>query len=249
MSFEPYAPLGEMPFPPGVHLPVGFPQIGDISKQLGLAVLGVFTPWAARESGVTWQPVKQPPDTNVAVMPINDQLVAAAQALAFNQPIPFVAILTQGATPPSPDHVATVLKGTPYRFYQTQAVYSQADKAPVPRISFLHWAENRQPGDSDGGPGSLVQAASNLSGKLAYATQVNYSSSALRTPPSTSFQSALEMQSGPMPTPSPPPTDLPPPPTEPPPTEAATMVTALVVGAAAAAAGFMIMRSQQKAKP
>ncbi|NLZ41373.1 MAG: hypothetical protein GX886_09000, partial [Comamonadaceae bacterium] len=150
--YEPYAPLGEFPVPPGVTLPTGFPQIGDITKQLGLPALGLYTPWAARESGVTWEPVQQPPDTNIAVFGINDQLLAAAHGLAFGQPVPFVALLTD--KPVSPEQIVTALKGTPYKFYQTQAAYRQTDQAPTPKIEFLHWAESRQPGDADKGSGN-----------------------------------------------------------------------------------------------
>lgn len=245
-NYEPYEPLGEFPLPPGVVLPTGFPQIGDITKQLGLPAFGIYTPWGARESGITWEDVDQPPDTNIAVFGINDALLAAAQGIAFNQPIPFVAVLTEGAVPPTPDHVATVLRDTPYKFYQTQAVYQQTDPAPTPRIYFLHWGESRQPGDADKGTGSLTQAAVTLGGKLTYAMQVNYNTTALRKPPAVPFASALAAQVGQADAGGPPgpPPDLPP--TEPPPTKKASMVGPVLVGAGIAVVTFFAVREFQK---
>jgi hypothetical protein len=175
-------------------LPSGFPQIVDITKQLGLQEVGLYTPWAARESSTTWEPVQQPPDTNIAVFALNDQLLAGAHTLTFGQPIPFVAILTE--QPVLPEQVSAALKGTAYKFYQTQAVYRQTDSAPTPKIVFLHWAESRPPGDVDKGVGSLTQAAASVGGKLTYAIQVNYQSTALRQPPAVPFLSALQAQMG-----------------------------------------------------
>lgn len=243
-SYEPYEPLGEFPLPPGVKLPTGFPQIADITKQLGLPEFGIYTPWGARTSGVTWEDVQQPPDTNIAVFGINDNLLAAAQTIALNQPIPFVAVLTDAAS--TPDHVEKVLKGTPYKFYQTQAVYRQSDAAPTPRIYFLHWAERRQPGDSDHGSGNLTQAAVTLGGKLTYSMQVNYNTTSSRPVPGVPFQSALAAQmagGGETPAPPPPP-DLPPPPTEPP--ARASMVGPVLLGAGVAAVTFFAVREMQK---
>lgn len=246
MNYEPYAPLGELPVPPGVQLPTGFPQIGDVAKQLGLQPFGVYTPWAARTSGVTWEPVSQPPDTNVAVFAINDSLLAAAQALAWGQPIPFVTLLTE--KPVSPEAITKALGGTPYKFYETQAVYKQTDAAPTPRIYFLHWAESRQPGDVGSGKTSLAQSAAQVGAALTYAIQVNYNTTASRKPPAVPFQSALESQmgnEGPVPPPPPPPN--PPPPTEPPPAKA-SMTGPLLVGAGVAAATFLIVREMRKGK-
>lgn len=246
-SYEPYAPVGEFPLPPGVTLPVGFPQIGDLAKQLGLSQLGIYTPWGARTSGVTWEPVSQPPDTNIAVFGINDALLAAAQTLSLNQPVPFVAFLTEKAN--SPEVIADALKGTPYKFYQTQAVFRQSDAAPTPRIYFLHWAERRQPGDSGMGNGSLQQVANSIGGLFSYAVQVNYNTSAMRSSPAVGFQSALETQmgtDGPTPPGPPPPDPLPPPPTEPP--KRASMVGALLVGAGVAAVTFYAVREMKRGK-
>lgn len=245
MSYEPYAPLGESPFPPGVSLPPGFPQIGDIAKQLGLKPFGVYTPWATRTSGATWEAVAQPPSTNVAVFAINDSLLAAAQTLAWGQPIPFVALLTEKSV--SPEVLTKAFGGTPYKFYETQAVYKQSDASPTPRIHFLHWAESRQPGDSGSGKTGLTQVASQIGAALTYAIQVNYNTTASRKPPGVSFQSALESQmasQGPIPPPPPPP-NLPPP-TEPP--SKASMAGPLLVGAGVAVATFFVVREMRKGK-
>lgn len=246
MNYEPYAPLGELPLPPGVVLPTGFPQIGDLAKQLGLKTFGVYTPWAARTSGVSWEPVSQPPDTNIAVFAINDALLAAAQALAWGQPIPFVAVLTEKSI--SPEVLTKAFGGTPYKFYETQAVYKQSDSAPTPHAYFLHWAENRQPGDAGSGKTSLAQAAAQVGGALTYSIQVNYNTTSARKPPGVSFQSALESQmanEGPVPPPPPPPS--PPPPTEPPPTKA-SMAGPLLVGTGVAVATFLVVREMRKGK-
>jgi hypothetical protein len=231
--------LGTTPAPPGTVLPPGLPGLemfGSIVQALGLKEVGLYTPWAARESGVEWEEVDQPPDTNVVAFSVNQQALNAAQSVTFGQPLPFIAIITSGM--PTPSQVESAFDLSPYTFYQTQAVYRQDDKAAVPRIYLMHWGEYRKPGDAMFNKGSIDQAAAKLAGASVYASQVDYKTTAQRTPPSQPFATVIG-QAGPAPGPElppPPPPAVPPPPsTGPKKTPPWLIIGALGVGAAAIA--------------
>jgi hypothetical protein len=247
--------IGQFPTPPGVTLPVGFPGLelfGQLIEQLGLEKLGLYTPWGARESGVEWEEVDQPPDTNIAAFVINDAVLKTAMGITFGNPIPFIAVITDGL--PTPATVEAAFAATPYQFYQTQAVYRQEDKSLVPRLYFMHWAEYRKPGDPLHGKGSIDTAAAKISGTCVYATQVDYTSTAQRSPPPVPFQQALTAQIGGGALPPPPlPGDLPapPPPGAPAPTEAApkkSYVLPVILGIGLAAGTFAAVRAIRKKK-
>jgi hypothetical protein len=241
------APMGAVsPTPPGWS-----DMFGNFAQMLGLVELGIYTPWAARESTMDWEPVQQPPDTNIAVWSLTDEGLRNGMQLAGGAPLSFVGILTNEL--PALEEVAAKLRGTPYRFYQTQAVYSQVDTGEPPVIRFLHWAIIRESGDSDKGASSMDVAAVSLGGKLVFAMQVPYGDTSRRNPPATDFDTALIGQIG-----EPPPIEVIPVPGTPgapaapgtPGARAAAGVPwAYVAGAGlvAAAAGFVITK-QVRAK-
>jgi len=184
---------GQVVAPPGAQ-PVtssGFSLFDNLIEQLQLPTIGIYTPWAARE-GMTWDEVRQPPETNVLIAGLNDDTWRAAQALAMGAELPWIGILADRT--PSTQEVVQALVGTAYEFFHTQAVYSQQDHSTPPTIRFLHWARLREPADPSKGTGSLSGAARQLGGQLVFAAQVNYDTSSQRTPPAMPFDQALSMQ-------------------------------------------------------
>jgi len=194
--YEPIG-LGEagLPAPPGTNFPASFPGL-DLLSQVGsmltLTPVGLFTPWGGRTGGVSWDDVKQPPDTNIALSSLTDALVRMVPTVTFGAPLPFIAVLTTKL--PTPNEVEAMWSGTDYQAYETDAIYDQADASPTPRILFLHWAERRQAGASGAGNKSLDQAAGSVGGRLVFAMQVDYRSTSRRQPPAIPFQQALAMQ-------------------------------------------------------
>jgi len=191
--FGPSLGLGVVVAPPGVSVSSGsgFELWDHLIDQLQLPTIGIYTAWGARE-GLDWEPVRQPPETNILIAGLNDDTWNAAQSMAFGAPLPWIGILADRT--PSTQEVIDALRGTPYEFFHTQAVYAQSDPADPPTIRFLHWARLRDQASADSGTGSLTQAASRVGGQLVFAAQVNYDTSATRTPPATPFEDALNAQ-------------------------------------------------------
>lgn len=181
--------MGELPAPPGTELPPGYPPL-DVATQLKLPAAGLYTPWAARDGKTDWQQVQQPPSTNVAAFQVNDAAIQAASLIAAGQQLPFVVVLTKDAK--SPTEITTAASGSPYDFYETQAVYSQDDKAQEPTPVYMHWLQLRSPNDSSGGSAPMQAVASRLGGTLLYAFPVDYGSTARRAPPSLPFTTVFD---------------------------------------------------------
>lgn len=241
-----YEPVGlgqaGFPAPPGTTFPTGFPLdlLAQVGTLLGLQSIGVYTPWAGREGGIDWDVARLPPDTNVTVSILTDQAVLMVPQATFGSQLPFVAILTDGL--PTPGQVESAWSSTPYQAYQTQALYRQDDPRPTPRIYFLHWGELRPPGGGRGNK-SLEAAAATIGGKLVFAMQVNYATTAVRQPPALPFEQAIAMQLGTGgPTPREPGVAIQPPSSTPPPApptaKKASMVVPVAFGAAVAAVTF-----------
>lgn len=245
--------LGQMAAPPGVQLSDGFSLLGEITSRLGLKHLGVYTPWATRQGATGWELVQQPPSTNIAVAALNQAAIEAALKITFSQPLPFIAIVTERL--PTPSEVEATYDGTPYQFYETQAVYRQDDTDPTPRIWFLHWGRFREAGDPQHGRGNMDKAAADIQGRLVFAMQVNYPTTATRSPPAVPFENALAVQFGTgtppnggavqPPGPEPPEPVVTPPPTAP---KTASMWMYAGVGAFTGVATFLIVREARKKK-
>jgi hypothetical protein len=249
--------VGQIIAPPGIQpaSSSGYDLWDQLIEQLQLPTVGVYTPWAARE-GLDWDVVRQPPETNIIVAGLNDDTWRGAQTLAMGASLPWIGILANQT--PSTQEVMEALRGTPYEFFHTQAVYSQADAGDPPTIQFLHWARLRDPGDEHSGTSSLTQMATNLGGQLVFAAQVNYDTSAVRTPPQMPFEEALAAQfpgqvtppGGELPPPNggePPPGYQPP---GPPPVEPykAYIIPIAATGVAFAIAGYFAARAIKKRK-
>ena len=190
--------MSGVPAPGGVALPPGLSAFVDLfTPLLTQARVDLLTAWATRVDATSWEPNPMPPSTNVAIFGLTDQALQAAQAASFQQPVPFVGVLSRSQVPP--DAVRSAANGSAYRYYETQAVFSQSDMGDPPKIVFLHWLEARQAGDASGGSKLLSVVASQLSGSLVFAMQVDYRTTVKRLPPAMSFIDAYTLQFGPPP--------------------------------------------------
>jgi hypothetical protein len=185
--------VGAIVAPPGVQpsSSSGFTLFDQLIEQLQLPTIGIYTPWGGRE-GMDWMEVRQPPDTNIVVAGLNDQTWTAAQTLSMGASLPWIGVLADRT--PSTQELVQAAVGTPYEFFQTQAVYAQEDASEPPTIRFLHWFRLRDPGDENGGSTGPSAIATAVNGQLVFAAQVNYSTSAQRVPPQMPFSEALAAQ-------------------------------------------------------
>lgn len=191
-----HSPLGKSVRMNAVGAPSGTsmsPQLlellRDLPDQLGLPKVGLSTPWAGRISDLDWQEINKP-DTNVQTFSLLDTDLLRAQQTLFGQPLPFVVIKTLKPVPRST--IETALIGSPYEFFETQAVYRQDDPNPIPRIEFLHWVR-RRPLDEEGGK-PMVKVADQVGGDLQYGQQVPVENTTFREPPAVPFQQAFDAQ-------------------------------------------------------
>ena len=163
----------------------------ELADALGLAPIGVYTPWATRVSDLEWESPERAPDTNTALWRLTDVALQAARDVTFGSPVPFVAILSQ--TPLTSTEADSLWSGTPYRAYETQAVYRQDDGKPIPTIFFLYWGERLDESEVPPHPRSLEQTAAIAEGVLVFGMQIPAGSSTTRDWPATPFATALEM--------------------------------------------------------
>lgn len=158
-------------------------------EQLNLASIGISTPWATRISDLNWQEIHNP-DTNIQTFIIRDVDILQAQQLMFGQPLPFLVLKTLNPIPRAT--VEAALVGSPYEFYETQAVYRQDDPNPIPRIEFHHWVR-RRPLDQEGSK-PMSKVAESINGDLLFGQQVPVEGTTLREKPSIGFQQAFDAQ-------------------------------------------------------
>lgn len=176
--------------PPGTSMPSSVAELlRGLAEQLVLPSVGISTPWATRTSDLDWQEIRNP-DTNVQTYILQDVDLARAQQAMFGQPVPFVVIKTLDPVPQAALEAAA--QGSAYEFYETQAVYRQDDKNPIPRIEFFNWMR-RVPLDEEGGK-PMGQVASELNGDLQFGLQVPVESTTSREAPTISFQEAYDAQ-------------------------------------------------------
>jgi hypothetical protein len=231
-TFGPQVEFNALAAPASVAVsPVMGELLRNLTDQLGLKQVAVYTPWATQQGDLDWQEISRP-DTNVAVFAINDPEVNKASELMFGAPLPFLTILTPHLI--TRGEAEAMLLGSPYEFYETQAVYNQGDSKVVPSIKFLHWVRRLDIGE--GGNKSMSAVADSLHGLLMFAQQVPVEGSTIREIPPTSFDEALRTQLGPIapepgPIPGPGPVPVPPSPLAPVSAKSAWVGLLLVAGA------------------
>jgi hypothetical protein len=240
--------VGSLIAPPGVPTSNGDTTdvYGDLTRLLGLANLGTYTPWAERTGSMNWEQVNMPPETNIAVAGLNDALLAQSTQLMFGQKLGWIAVLSDQL--PAIDAPGRAFQGTAYEFFQTLGVYNQDDPSTPPRIRFLHWARLREQTDKTSGGGSIEAAAAALGGRPVFAVQVDYTTTAKVPLPAQSFEEVIRLQLsagtpapvGPTPTPAPAPAKA----------SSVNKAWPMVVGAGLlmVVGGFVITRAVQQKK-
>lgn len=164
----------------------------DITGQLALPEMGVLTPWATRKGDLQWTEISKP-DTNIATFRIDDAAIKEAQnTVLFGQRLPFLTVLTGQLQ--TTTELKSILDGSMYELFETQAVYRQDDQDAIPNILFLHWLrvlpEDQIPRSSK----SMNQVAGEMLGQLLYSQQVPVESSTTRAAPAITFAQAFGVQ-------------------------------------------------------
>jgi hypothetical protein len=151
--------------------------------------LGVFTPWGVQTGSVSWQDLRNP-ENDLLVMPLSDELLAAAQTMAFGAPVGWIAVLAP--VPSTTEAAQRAFDDTPYGLDSAEGVYSQSDKSDPPLIKFLYWGKPREPEDGGGGRSNPSSIARALGGTLVFPIQIPRQNN--RTHPKIAFGNALDLQ-------------------------------------------------------
>lgn len=245
--------LGQTEGVPAINIS-GVEDFVQTAQGMQIPTMGVFTPWgqlvpASSEFGWQVVPLSAPADTNLVAFEMGE-VADLLESLGFGQPA-FLALLSE--RPLRPQQVSRALEGTPYtRYGDGLAVYSQGDAGGMPKMLFIYWAGLRDPGDEEGGSGSLSVAAQSLDATLTFAQQVPRDSTDQRDPPTATAHDASVQQypdvfpakewTGPEP---------PEPPPEPPPEDveeasATNLWPPILIGLASGALGIVIGRNVGK---
>lgn len=150
------------------------------------APLGIFAEWAKQVGDVDWQDSETGQD--YVIYPLTQAELTLANRDAFGHEVPCVAIMTRA--PRRPGVVEEAFDDCPYEHLETDAVYSEADRQPMPQAYFLYWAKLRE--GVDGGRVSLDAVARRLGGRLVFPMEIPRRRGRAR--PMGRFQDALRMQ-------------------------------------------------------
>lgn len=185
-----------IPAPYGTTLPRmnALHLFGEMPKALGLRFIDVLTPWAVRKGDTNWETVERP-GTNLRIWSVSTAALNRANEETFGHPVPFFALATPRQVPEA--LLAPAFSGSPYKYYETQAYYSQTDQSEPPRIWFLAWGERRDMADDEGGSKPIETIAAQIGGRPVYGLQVPRKGSTRSAGPATPFAQALEMQLAP----------------------------------------------------
>lgn len=151
------------------------------------APAGPYTVWADRSGGAAFEEV---PAKNRLLYVLNDLQIATAEKMV-GEPPAYLAVITDN--PSNTDALTSAFNDTRYQWMKSEAVYSQADQARVPVMSFLHWAELRPTSDWKGRSETAQGAATRLGGTLVFPIDVPVSASDRGAPQST-FEAAFDAQ-------------------------------------------------------
>jgi len=112
----------------------------ELGRQVAAeAPFGELSLWALQDSEESFVPAQT--KKKYLAFPVDPRRLSAAQAAAFGQPIPFVAVLSERMTKLS--DVEAAWENTPYEDAGTEVVYREDDGKGVPTGYFLHWANLR----------------------------------------------------------------------------------------------------------
>ena len=146
-------------------------------------------PWAVLDES-TGQWSSGAPSYRYQLYLVNAAALDTAQRMAFGQPVGFVCVLDAVAHARPSD----LFDGTPWEYFETDAVYDESDAGDPPRIKFLYWGKLRDEGAVQGTASTLEAQVKTIGGQLVY--PLNLSVTGMRPLPATSFDVALQRQFG-----------------------------------------------------
>lgn len=177
---------------PSLELFEGVPQ------SLQLPLLGYYILWAEQKGDLEWEeqpaPLSQGDYKALALYALSDENVRQAEEIAFGDPLPFVAIVTQA--PMSATAIEQMWKKTAFAPYETIAIFDDASQEPVPPMLFLHWGQRIDMANAPQHVQPLQSAAEQYNGRLVWAAQVGESpyGGGWREWPTLPFADALAAQ-------------------------------------------------------
>jgi hypothetical protein len=172
---QPISGRSGLPIPQGVGLGQlqALELFATVPQALQLPLINYYVKWAEQVGDLEWLEQPNPGDPNMidglALYELTDENVRQAEELAFGDPLPFVAIVTQ--EPMSATAVEQMWKKTAFAPYSTIAIFQDGDPNVVPRIYFLHWGERIDMANAPQHVQPLQSAAEQYNGKLAWAAQ------------------------------------------------------------------------------
>jgi hypothetical protein len=145
-------------------------------------------PWATEDDAAQWVQ-SLTPEVRYTLYPVTAQFLDAVTKAAFGQPVGFVAVLdtTMRAQPEQ------LFEGTPWKYFQSQAVFSERDPGEPPAIRFLYWANLRDEVSSAGTASTLEAKAKAAGATLVYPVTIPIQGAA-RGMPNMDFPLALASQ-------------------------------------------------------
>lgn len=149
-----------------------------------LRPLVTVIPWAT-EDGAQWVP-SVTPEVRYALYPVDAALLDRVQSAAFGQPVGFVAVLdtVMRAAPEN------LFDGTPWEYFQSQAVFSELDSGNPPAVRFLYWGKLRDDLGTKGSSATLEAKVAAAKASLVYPVTLPIEGAA-RGMPTAPFDQAI----------------------------------------------------------
>lgn len=165
----------------------GAPEQALLTELQATAPAGPYTTWAEESDDSGF---KQTAPRDRLLYVLTDAQLARAER-TIGEPPGYLAVLTD--RPGDIGAAAAAFADGRYRWVKTEALYSQADPNPTPKMVFLHWAELRPMSDWKGRSASERLIASRLGGVLVFPQDVAPSAGG-RAAPEAPFDAALKAQ-------------------------------------------------------
>lgn len=162
------------------------------------AILGLLTqlqpvatviPWATLDdSSGKWVP-SVTSSVRYQLFSVSAAILDTAQRLAFGQPVGFVCVV-DGVRHSQP---SDLFDGTPWEYFESDAVFDESEVAEPPKIRFLYWGKLRDEGAISGNASTLEAHVKTQGGQLVYPVNLPVSGRPL---PTTPFDVAMQRQFG-----------------------------------------------------
>lgn len=150
--------------------------------------LVIVIPWATENELNQWIQ-SLTPEVRYSLYPVTAATLDSVTRATFGQPVGFVAAFdtVMRAEPEA------FFEGTPWQYFQSQAVFSERDTNEPPAIRFLYWGSLRDDVSSKGSTATLEAKVKSLGAQLVYPVTLPIEGAA-RGMPHTDFAPALATQ-------------------------------------------------------